>query len=285
MDNRVVRSRYVMTGTYRTHYLEAGSSGPTVVMCHGGGPGGCAETGFGRLMPLLADDFQLYALDGVGGFGLTDSSFRATEGSQNRVDQLELFMDVLCIERAALVGNSQGAWVAAKYALEHPDRVSHLCLTGSNTIPAAMGLKVPPSAAAAAVLDYDGSEAAMRVVLEGSTNRPESVTPADVELRQRMANGPGVLEAQKVFRDGQRRLVSDPNLRLKFELGHSLPRLQKPGLVLWGADDAFVPMEVGRQLEPLLPQFRFEFIPNAGHAVHHDQAVRVATLLRQFFTS
>ena len=115
------RSRNVMTGRFRTHYTECGGNGPALVLCHGGGPGSSGEAGFAQLMPTLAAKFQVYALDSVGGFGETDPNYPASEGVQSRVDQLEAFMDTLCIERAVVGGNSQGAWVAAKYALQHPD--------------------------------------------------------------------------------------------------------------------------------------------------------------------
>lgn len=136
----VLRSRFVMAGRIRTHYVEAGDSGPVVVLCHGGGPGASGEIGFGPLIPYPAERFQVYAPDGIGGYGEAELSWPATEGTQSRVDQLEALMDTLCLERVCLPGNSQGAWVTAKYALEHLDCVSHLFLVASMTIAHAIGL-------------------------------------------------------------------------------------------------------------------------------------------------
>ena len=93
------RSRNVMTGRFRTHYTECGGNGPALVLCHGGGPGSSGEAGFAQLMPTLATQFQVYALDSVGGFGETDPYYPASEGVQSRVDQLEAFMDTLCIDK------------------------------------------------------------------------------------------------------------------------------------------------------------------------------------------
>src|SRR5437879_1640813 len=118
-----LRSRYVMTGDVKTHYSEAGEDGPPVILLHGGGPGSSGEAGFGRMMSFLAGAHRVLAPDGVGGFGETDPAAPCPEGMQSRVDQLEAFMDALCLVQVCLSGNSQGAWVAAKYALEHPDRV------------------------------------------------------------------------------------------------------------------------------------------------------------------
>src|SRR5262249_57660417 len=153
-----LRSRNVMTGRFRTHYAECGGNGPAVVLSHGGGRGSSGEAGFAQLMSALAAKFQVYALDSVGGFGETDPYYPASEGVESRVDQLEAFMDVLCIEKALLGGNSQGAWVAAKYALQHPDRVDKLVLVASNTISAAMGLESPLTEAIKPIRAYTGTQ-------------------------------------------------------------------------------------------------------------------------------
>ena len=155
MTDTVLRSRNVMAGRIRTHYTECGNNGAAVVLCHGGGPGSSGEAGFAQLMPTLATKFQVYALDSVGGFGETDPYYPASEGVQSRVDQLEAFMDTLCIEKAVVGGNSQGAWVAAKYALEHPDRVDKLVLIASNTISGAIGMEIPMTEGMRAIRAYN----------------------------------------------------------------------------------------------------------------------------------
>lgn len=69
MAESPLRSRYTMAGAVRTHYSESGHNGPPVVLLHGGGAGSSGEAGFGRVMPLLGEKFQVYAPDGVGGYG------------------------------------------------------------------------------------------------------------------------------------------------------------------------------------------------------------------------
>src|SRR5436853_3237821 len=165
MTDASLRSRYVMAGHVRTHYTEAGTNGPAVILLHGGGAGSSGEAGFGRMMPLLADRFQVYAPDGVGGFGETDIAAPVPEGMQSRVDQLEDFVDALCLDEICLSGNSQGAWVAARYALEHPNRIKKLLLISSATIANAMGISGPETEGMRALRSYDGSRESMRRVL------------------------------------------------------------------------------------------------------------------------
>jgi pimeloyl-ACP methyl ester carboxylesterase/DNA-binding CsgD family transcriptional regulator len=49
-------------------------------------------------------------------------------GLEDWVDDLEIVVDHLKLERFPLFGMSQGAAVAAEYAIRHPERVSHLTL-------------------------------------------------------------------------------------------------------------------------------------------------------------
>ncbi|HLY64027.1 MAG TPA: alpha/beta hydrolase [Chloroflexota bacterium] len=272
-----------MAGHIRTHYTEAGSNGPTVVLCHGGGPGSSGEAGFGRILPLLADRFQIFAPDGVGGYGETDPYWPANEGAQSRVDQLEAFIDALCLDNICLAGNSQGAWVAAKYALTHPDRVSKLFLIASLTISGAMGLKTPETEGLRALRSYDGTKESMRRVMEALVYDKSVITDELIEIRNAAANRPGAANAREVFEEGQARLTRDLNLRLKFEMSHTLPRLTIPTVFAWGEDDTFAPAATGRELEQMLPNIPFHFIPKGGHQVQTDQPQALAKLMIEHF--
>ena len=280
-----LRSRYVMAGRILTHYVEAGDNGPAVVLCHGGGAGSSGEAGFGRVMPALAQHFQVYAPDSVGGFGLTDPYVKATEGVQSRVDQLAAFIDTLCLDQVSLAGNSQGAYVVAKYALEHPDRVKKLFLIASATIAAAMGIKPPDSEGMRVLRAYDGSKEAMRRLLESIVFDKSQITDQLVNLRNDAANRPGAPQSREAFEEGQKRLTQDPNMRLKFDLTHTLPKLQLPTMFIWGANDNFAPPELGQQLEKVLPNIPFTYIANAGHQVQNDQSEQVGRLMLDFFRS
>ena len=282
MSESPLRSRNVMAGRIRTAYTEAGNNGPAVVLCHGGGPGSSGEAGFGQLMPTLGTKNQVYALDSVGGFGDTDPYYPASEGVQSRVDQLEAFMDTLCIEKAAVGGNSQGAWVAAKYALEHPDRVEKLVLIASNTISGSMGMEIPMTEGMKAIRAYNGTEESMRALLQTIVWNKNLITDELVKLRNDCANRPGAEQARKTFQEGQQRLTKDPNLRLKYDMRNTLPKLTIPTICIWGENDGFAPVELGRQLEKMLPNVKFHYVAKAGHQVQNDQPQIVSKLIIDF---
>lgn len=58
-----------------------------------------------------------------------------------------------------------------------------------------------------------------------------------------------------------------------------------PALVLWGEEDEWLPLDVGRRLHGRLPTSRFETIPEAGHLVQEDAPGVVTEHLAEFFSS
>ena len=63
----------------------------------------------GGILPELAPNFRVIAIDSIGGFGDTDTSAPTPYGVQSRVDHLEAVVDALGIDKFIIMGNSQGA--------------------------------------------------------------------------------------------------------------------------------------------------------------------------------
>jgi pimeloyl-ACP methyl ester carboxylesterase len=278
-----LRSRFVMAGGIRTSYAEAGGDGPTIVACHGGGAGSSGAAGMGRIMPLLAPTHRVVAPDSVGGFGFTDVRAPVPYGVLSRVHHLEAFVDALCLDRFTIMGNSQGAWIAAKYAMLHPDRVERIVLIASATIGSAMGFPEEITPAYRALLDYDYTREGMRTFLAFLVHDKSVITDQILDLRFASASRPGAREAFAAHADGNRYLQTEP-MRVNFDMRGSLPTLAKaiPTVMFWGDEDVFAKPELGRALEPLLPAVRFEFVPRAGHQVQSDRPELLAERIVSF---
>jgi pimeloyl-ACP methyl ester carboxylesterase len=283
-DATGLRSRYIMAGGVKTHCWEAGENGPTVIALHGGGAGTSGGAGMGLLLPLLADKFRVIAIDGVGGFGYTDPNAPAPYGIQSRVDHLEDVVDALCLDKFDIIGNSQGAWAAAKYAILHPDRIKKMALISSATIGAAMGIPEEPTPAMKALVGYDFTREGMVAMLKALVNDEKKVTPALIDMRYQASMIPGVKEALGRVAAGGRYLTSDA-MFTNFDMRESLPKITKqiPTVFFWGKQDQFVPLHVGERLAKLLPDAKWHFVEGAGHQVQTDQADYVAKTLKSFF--
>ena len=99
-------------------------SGPPVVLLHAG----IVDRGmWNDVVPLLRDDFQVLRYD-ARGFG---ESSRPPDGAFARWDDLFAVMDAARVDRAHLVGVSQGAETALDATLTSHDRVDRLVLVGA----------------------------------------------------------------------------------------------------------------------------------------------------------
>jgi len=269
-----------MVNGIKTHYTESGDNGPVIVGMHGGGAGSSGEAGLGRLFDILGDRYRVIGLDSIGGYGETDP-VPLRYGLQSRVDHAAAFVDALCLDKLTIMGNSQGAWCAAQYAIEHPDRIDNVVLLSSGSIGAAMDVDRSPSEGMKLMRAYDGTRPAMVNLMKGLAARAEVVTDALIDLRQTAATRPGAREAFKASENAIRGVRDNPVLSASFDMRATLPALAKlvPTVFIWGDADIFAPPELGRELERVLPDVTFHWIHNAGHQVQTDQPEQVAAII------
>src|SRR5204862_1962693 len=107
----------------KIHYVETGTGAP-LILIHGLAD---VVAVWDSVISPLAARFRVVALDQIG-FGRSDKPLLSYRVS-TFVDFLDGFLNELKIERASLVGNSLGGWVAADFALKHPDRIERLVLS------------------------------------------------------------------------------------------------------------------------------------------------------------
>jgi pimeloyl-ACP methyl ester carboxylesterase len=279
-----VRSRFVMANGVRTHYSESGGDGKVIVALHGGGAGSSGLAGMGPLLERLGDQYRVIAPDSIGGFGLTDPYAPIPYGIMSRVHHTADVIDALCLPKVTLIGNSQGAWTAAQYAILHPDRVEKIVLISSLTIANSLGIKQRPTAALKALNDYDGTREGMRRILEALIIDPKRITDKLIDERQAAAMRPGALEAFKNFAHNSAILRENPVYALQNDMTKSLPTLTKaiPTIFIWGDSDTFALPETGREISKHAPDAPFHWVPGAGHQVQTDKPDEAMKIIRAF---
>ena len=111
----------------RIRYYRAGTTGPPIVLLHGGVLDS-SELAYGEIMPRLSGAFQLYALD----WPEHGHSWPWTAGTteSDLGDVLGRMIELWGLDRINLVGMSQGGGIAVRYALDHPDRVDRVIAIG-----------------------------------------------------------------------------------------------------------------------------------------------------------
>ena len=117
----------------RLHYLDKGRGEPLVLL-HGNGE---SSEYFSRQIGFLARRYRVLAVD-------TRGHGRSPRGTgaftlERFADDLYDFLAGLKIDRASILGFSDGGNVALLFALKYPDKVDRLILNGANLHPS--GLK------------------------------------------------------------------------------------------------------------------------------------------------
>jgi pimeloyl-ACP methyl ester carboxylesterase len=258
----------------RVNYAEMGA-GPPVVLIHG--LSGCWQNWLENI-PHLARRHHVIALD-LAGFG--ESELPQEEISIPGYGRfVDAFLGAIGIERAALVGNSMGGFIAAEVALTHPSRVDKLVLVsaaglmrvGNRRLAAlerAARLFHPATAAVLARRDYLVRRPKLRRrMLYGIARHPERIEP---ELVYEVASGagkPGFLDAL--------------NAIAEYDFRERLPDISVPTLIVWGRNDLIVPVAGAHEYEQLIPGARRVIFEDTGHVPMLERPARFNELVEEF---
>jgi 4,5:9,10-diseco-3-hydroxy-5,9,17-trioxoandrosta-1(10),2-diene-4-oate hydrolase len=266
----VLEHCYLEIAGLKTFYIRGGSGHP-VFFIHGGSPGACSLVNWKlNLGPFVAAGFSVYAYDQPG-FGL--SGIPSDHSMEFRVTHAKALLAAIAPGRVHIVGNSMGAYIAARLALDHP-HVDRLALVSSSTL----APKGSAKATALAETHVDELRAyvpgleAMRAMTQKTLFRQDLVTDELVRERYEMSAGP-LFDASKA-REAVRGFRS---------LGGELHRLRNPTMLLWGADDRGASVERAVLLLEALSSGELHVFNNCAHWVHWDQADRFNRLVTDFF--
>ncbi|MEE8517510.1 MAG: alpha/beta fold hydrolase, partial [Dehalococcoidia bacterium] len=178
------------------------------------------------------------------------------------VADLEAVVEATGAERFPLLGISQGAPVAVKYAVLHPERVSHLVLYGAY---ARGRLKRGGSAE-----EFQAKVALTRLGW-GRDN------PAYRQMFTTEFMPDASAEQMQWFNELQRISTSPENAaRIQAEASQIdvldlLPKVSVPTLVLHAKDDVRVPFEQGRQVSALIPNSRLVAVDSNNHLLMENE--------------
>ncbi|MFP6562560.1 alpha/beta fold hydrolase [Paraburkholderia sp. B3] len=272
----------MLAGGVLTRYATAGAAGPAVLLVHGRGIGASGATEWHRLLPRLGRaGFRAYAPDHLS-MGWTDLRPHAwpVNGYESLIGHMLAFLDAMQIERAFVIGNSMGAYVAARLALDEPRRVAALTMIGSNTLAAALDLI--PAPAPAMPREEDWQREGIRRQLLTQFAEPSALPEAMLDRRVAAAQRPGAREATEALIDALRARAGDETVRADFLIGDGLLKLRMPMQILWGEQDHIAPVALAHQIAALLPAIPCGVIPAAGHLCHIEAADAVANSIVRF---
>ena len=267
-----LEARHETVDGRRLRFVRAGS-GTAVVLIHGFGS---SIYTWKDLIPALAARHDTIALD-LPGFGESD---RPADLSLEDLPRAVIgLMDRLGIERVALVGNSMGGATAAIVAATAPGRVSRLVLldaAGFNMEPQAMPrlARVTMSWAAPGLGLLPGKRLVVEASLRQVFHDDAFVTPERVSEYLAPTQRPGTFAALRSFGSS---LGGRPEA-----VTAALGGIRAPTLVIWGAEDRWIPLAHADRFVAGIAGARKVVIPGCGHVPQEEKPAEVARLLLEF---
>lgn len=123
--------KIIRTSYGNTFVIECGDKvNPTLILLHGS-----AYNSSMWIEPIkeLAKQYHVFAIDTLGEPGKSDEVRLSYKSNDHSLWLKELF-DVLDIEKAFVIGYSQGGWIAAKFAATYPNHLKKLVLVAPSGI-------------------------------------------------------------------------------------------------------------------------------------------------------
>ncbi|MCU0546690.1 MAG: alpha/beta fold hydrolase [Oscillatoriaceae cyanobacterium Prado104] len=269
-------------------YQAAGSQGPAVVFVHGFG----ASWGHWRKnLSVLGDDCRCFAIDLIG-FGGSAKPTPKVEIDYTFETWGQLIAD-FCREvvggPAFLVGNSIGCVAIMQAAVDFPEIAAGVILINCSLrllhdrkrdrMPWYRSFGAP---IAQKVLNVKwisqlffkqlATAKTVRKVLLQAYKRSEAVSDELIEILLKPARDSGAVEVFVAF-------ISYSQGPLPEDL---LPRLNCPALILWGTDDPWEPIELGRELAQFPAVEKFIPLEGIGHCPQDEAPELVNPILLEW---
>ncbi|HLZ80328.1 MAG TPA: alpha/beta hydrolase [Ktedonobacteraceae bacterium] len=245
-----VREETCDVGNFPMHYYCAGRRGTPIVLIHG--IGNSAEV-WSSLILRLSKEYLVYAPD-MPGFGKTPV---AAEGCNiaTHVLYLRRFLDALGYPQVTLVGNSLGGWIATRFAIDYPERVSHLYLLNS------AGLR-REQMNSPYVVDREEAQRSANHMLGYRLPLPGFILDAIVRTSQ--------MPAYSNFVSGY-----DP----QEELDSVLTQVQAPTTIIWGERDKVFPIDCAYDLHTGIANSELVMLKGVGHLPQMQASAKVAQII------
>jgi pimeloyl-ACP methyl ester carboxylesterase len=218
-------------------YYEAHGEGSPLFLLHGGS-GSIVD----KWIPLFSPQFQVVAIEQMGHGRTADLTDRPFHYHGMAEDTIAL-MRHLGIERAAIVGYSDGGIIGLDIAIHHPERVTKLAVTGANA-------------------RTDGYTAENMEWVRSFDPDAEPVSDAYARLSPDGADHWSV-----VMRRLRAMWLEEPSYT-----SEQLQSITAPTLIIIGDSDIVMP-EHAVEMFRTIPAAELCVVPNAGHGVMPTETV------------
>jgi len=230
---------------------------PTILLLHGTASSLHTWDGWVKAM---SPSWRVVRLD-LPGFGLTGPYPSGDYSPAATVDFLERFADAAGLKRFVIAGSSLGGQAAWRYALRRPDRISGLILIDATGYPqnlstsTAVALQIASMPVISELMRWAPIDGMVGRSLKDVYVDDTLVTPELVSRYSDLMRRPGNRVAL-----GDRARNAPPSSGWE-----QLRQLKVPTLIMWGAQDTWVPLSMGERFKQDIADSELIVYPNLGH--------------------
>jgi len=253
---------YVSRDGVKLFYQVTGGGGPDLFLLPQCQPATYSRQWKGQI-PYLSRYFRVATMDPRGN-GRSDRPPTGYDLESRYQDFLAVLAET-ARSRFALLAYSCSSMLALRYAVEHPERLSHLILLSgqyAESMPQPFEDKVAP-------VIRDDFDAWRRRLFTRMLPEAHSLKGMEDGAAWTGETTPDILVESLRAIDGA-------------DVHDLLPRVQVPTLALHGTLDKIVPYSHGEKLVAAIPGARLVTFEGAGHVLHGRHAVKVNHLIRDF---
>ena len=266
----------------RVVYRIAGE-GPLLLLVHG--MAGSSET-WRHVMPALVKRFTVLAPDLLGQ-GDSDKP-RGDYSLGAHANMLRDLMDALGHERGTVIGQSLGGGVAMQFAYQFLERCERLVLVDSGGLGREVTfylrmLTVPGFESIFPLFCTPRLRDAGDLVATWLGRAGVPSTPASQEVWRSYASLADAESRRAFFRS--LRDVIDFSGQAVSALGRLYRAARLPTLIVWGAQDPFIPVSHAITAHKAIPGSRLEIFDEVGHYPHCEAPERFVEVLIDFISS
>ena len=257
----------VYAGNIKTKFLSAGQGKP-VILLHGNPSYGIF---WYPVIGQLSSQFKVIAPDIVG-YGESDKP-PASYDSHYYCSWLSDLMDALDLQKANIVGHSQGGAIALHYALDYPERVEKLVIVDSGGLGRLESVGVM-----FALIWYvlcPSRKASLRIWKYSLHKSEKSIgLKALREYGVEVSRMPGARRAPLLGGKVGSRIPPE-------QLGN----ISQETLLIWGEQDNYYSVSQAEDAHKSIPGSQIRIISNSGHNPFYDQPKEFNNVLMKFLLS
>lgn len=262
----------VDAGGIPTRSLQAGSGVPLIFL-HG--TSGHLEA-FSRNIPSHAARYRVHAIDmlGHGYTGKPDRPYEIPGYAQHLAD----YLDACGIESAHLAGESLGGWVAARFAVDHPQRVRSLQLIaagGTKADPAVMQRIRTTTLEAVSSSDRALTRSRLELLMHDPV---ANVSDELVDVRHAIYHAPDFVANIENLLCLQNMEVRRRNLLTPADMA----KIAAPALIVWGAQNPFGAVPEAHAMHEAIAGSELRIFGACGHWPQFEHAAEYNELSLAF---